>query len=152
MVSSFLSPTMYSKICKLVPLPTVDIILTFKGKVLLIKRKMEPCKDMWWTIGGRQYLNETIEDASVRKLNEEVGIKNVKLIGSIGSVDAIFDVRHNVTSVVLASVDVLPIVRLNKDHSDYCWIDKIDYSNYHKYLIKILEYYFKNKSGLYKEN
>lgn len=52
-------------------------------KVLLIKRKNEPYKDMWALVGGALYNNETIEEATHREIEEKTGIKNVKLFPSL---------------------------------------------------------------------
>lgn len=44
-------------------------------KVLLIKRKNEPFKDMWALVGGALYNNETIDEGITREVEEKVGIK-----------------------------------------------------------------------------
>ena len=51
-------------------------------KVLLIKRKNEPFKDMWALVGGALYNNETIEEGMQREIEEKTGLKNVKLFPS----------------------------------------------------------------------
>ena len=55
---------------------TVDKGIT---KVLLIKRKNEPYKDMWALVGGALYNNEDLEDGLKRELQEKTGIENIKL-------------------------------------------------------------------------
>lgn len=50
-----------------------------KLKVLLIKRKNEPYKDMWALVGGALYNNETIQDGLRRELYEKTGLTNVNL-------------------------------------------------------------------------
>ncbi len=139
-MDQWINRELYQLICKAIPIPTVDVVLFWDKKVLLVKRNREPAKGEWWTPGGRQYLNETIEEASKRKLLEEVGIDNVNIVGSMGSVDVIFKERHNVTSVVLARVISEPVVRLNKDHSDYKWIDDFKDATLHLDVIRILSY------------
>jgi ADP-ribose pyrophosphatase YjhB (NUDIX family) len=129
---------LYQLICKTVPLPTVDIALFCGNKVLLVKRGKRPAKDMWWTPGGRQEINETIEESAYRKLGEEVGIC-AKIIGSVGSVDTIWEERHNVTSVVIATINDKPEVRLNKDHYDYIWIETAYDVELHPYARKIID-------------
>lgn len=44
-------------------------------KVLLIKRKNNPFKDMWSLVGGALYNNETIEEGINREVKEKIGIK-----------------------------------------------------------------------------
>lgn len=48
-------------------------------KVLLIKRKNEPYKDMWAFPGGALYNNEDLENGLKRELKEKTGIENIKL-------------------------------------------------------------------------
>lgn len=48
-------------------------------KILLIKRKNEPYKDMWALVGGALYNNETVEDGIKREIFEKTGLKNVSL-------------------------------------------------------------------------
>ena len=50
-----------------------------KLKVLLIKRKNEPYKNMWALVGGALYNNETIEDGIRRELYEKTGLTNINL-------------------------------------------------------------------------
>lgn len=51
-------------------------------KVLLIKRKNDPFKDMWALTGGALYNNETIEEGIKREIFEKTGIKKVSLYSS----------------------------------------------------------------------
>ena len=48
-------------------------------KVLLIKRKNEPFKDMWALVGGALYNNEELENGLNREIEEKTGIKNINL-------------------------------------------------------------------------
>ena len=48
-------------------------------KVLLIKRKNNPFKDMWALVGGAVYNDETVNDAMEREILEKVGLKDIKL-------------------------------------------------------------------------
>lgn len=48
-------------------------------KVLLIKRKNEPFKDMWALTGGALYNDENLEDGLKREIFEKTGIKEVDL-------------------------------------------------------------------------
>ena len=60
---------------------TADIVIfTIKEndlKVLLVKRGIEPFKNKWAIPGGFVGINESLEDAAKRELEEETGIKNV---------------------------------------------------------------------------
>lgn len=65
------------------PSVTVDILVfTIEDselKVLLIKRAIKPFKDEWALPGGFIKMNESLEDAALRELVEETGVKNVYL-------------------------------------------------------------------------
>lgn len=85
------------------PSVTVDIVVfTIKDddlKVLLIKRGIEPYKDYWAIPGGFVKINESLENAAKRELEEETGVKEVYLeqLYSFGEVDR--DPRGRVITV-----------------------------------------------------
>ncbi len=65
------------------PSVTVDIVIfTIKDndlKVLLVKRNIEPFKEKWALPGGFVRIDESLETAAKRELEEETGVKNVYL-------------------------------------------------------------------------
>jgi 8-oxo-dGTP diphosphatase len=65
------------------PAVTADIIIlhTIKEQyfVLLIERKHPPFEGMWALPGGFVNMDETLEEAALRELQEETGITGVKL-------------------------------------------------------------------------
>ncbi|MFK5856129.1 MAG: NUDIX hydrolase [Bacteroidota bacterium] len=65
------------------PALTVDMIVTRKvgdnQEVLLIQRLHSPFKDQWAFPGGFVDMEETLEQAAVRELAEETGLKNANL-------------------------------------------------------------------------
>lgn len=77
-------------------------------KVLLIKRKNNPYKDMWALVGGALYNNEEVEDGLKREIMEKTGIKNI---------DVYF-------SNIFSKVDRSPICRMIA----LSYIGVIDYS------------------------
>src|SRR6516162_1567547 len=68
-------------------------------KVLLIERGLEPFKGRWALPGGFVRVDETLDEAARRELEEETGLKNVFLeqLYSFGKVDR--DPRERVVSV-----------------------------------------------------
>ena len=65
-------------------LPSI-ILLTYKGKALLVNRKNSPIdeeKHPWSFIGGVKEKNESFENAMTRRVEKETGIKiqNIKQI------------------------------------------------------------------------
>ena len=65
------------------PALTVDIVLFSKEvetlSILLIQRKNPPFEEMWALPGGFVDMDETLEHAAKRELEEETGISGVKL-------------------------------------------------------------------------
>ncbi len=65
------------------PALTVDaaILRTYKGRqqILLIERKNEPFRNKWALPGGFLDMEETLEEAVLRELEEETGLKNIKV-------------------------------------------------------------------------
>ena len=66
------------------PTPVVAVIARDdEGKILLIKRKIEPCKGEWALPSGFMELEESPAEAALRELAEETGLKgkSKRLIG-----------------------------------------------------------------------
>ena len=65
------------------PSVTVDIVIfTIQDddlKVLLVKRNIEPFKGKWAIPGGFVRIDESLEEAAIRELQEETGVSNVYL-------------------------------------------------------------------------
>jgi 8-oxo-dGTP diphosphatase len=85
------------------PALTVDcVVFGFDDgelKVLLIERGLEPFKGRWALPGGFVKVDETVDDAARRELEEEAGLKNVFLeqLYTFGTVNR--DPRERVVSV-----------------------------------------------------
>ncbi len=71
---------LYAQIKQNIPIPCVDLLVTHKGRLLLMKRKNTPAKGKWFSPGGRIYKNETIENAVKRVLFEETGLTPTSII------------------------------------------------------------------------
>lgn len=65
------------------PAVTTDAIVFLEKidglEVLLIQRKNNPYKEMWALPGGFVNIDETLEEGVVRELQEETGLKDIKL-------------------------------------------------------------------------
>ena len=56
------------------PAPSVAAILEWRGRVLLVKRNIEPGKGLWCLPGGFIEAGETAEEAVTREVREETGL------------------------------------------------------------------------------
>lgn len=65
------------------PLLAVDAIIMYEGRLVLIKRKNPPYKDMFALPGGAVEIGETVEDATIREAKEETGL-DIEIIQLLG--------------------------------------------------------------------
>jgi 8-oxo-dGTP diphosphatase len=106
------------------PAVTVDIVIfTIKDeelKVLLVKRGVEPQKGFWALPGGFVKMDEALESAAIRELEEETGVKDVYLEQLYTFGDPRRDSRGRVITVVyMALIDSEKIkIRASTDTSD----------------------------------
>ena len=135
----------YKEIIELMPIVCVDVIIYYKNKVLLVKRKNEPAVGEWWMPGGRLLKNETLENAAIRKAHEETGLK-VRIVRPLIFGETIFKESNlegiktgthtvNVSYLLEAENDK---VRLDSQSSNFIWADKIDKS-WPQYVIDVIE-------------
>lgn len=85
------------------PLLTVDALILFEGKIVLIRRLNPPFQNGFALPGGFVEVGETVEAATVREAKEETGldISLIKLLGIYS--DPVRDPRgHTVTICYLA--------------------------------------------------
>ncbi len=57
------------------PLPVILVAVTYKNKILLVKRNKRPYKDYWSMIGGKMLHHETVQEASLRKVQQKTGLQ-----------------------------------------------------------------------------
>jgi 8-oxo-dGTP diphosphatase len=89
------------------PFPTVDIIIEFCTKIVLIKRKNPPYG--WALPGGFVDYGESLESAAIREAQEETGLNiyNLQLLGCYS--DPARDSRmHTITTVFIAQATGTP--------------------------------------------
>lgn len=62
---------------------SIDAVIINDGKILLIKRGANPFKGFWALPGGYVEWNESVEEAVVREVQEELGltVNSAELIG-----------------------------------------------------------------------
>lgn len=79
------------------PLPAVAVlVLNQQNQLLLVKRSVEPAKGAWCLPGGFIEIDESIEEAALRELEEETGLK-----GEIGGLVDFFSQRSQYYGAIL---------------------------------------------------
>ena len=113
----------------------VDGVYVKNGKILLVKRNVEPFKNYWHLVGGHVEENESIKHALKREFKEETGL-NIE-------VGAIIDFRTEKTSDRTKIILVLKVtyatgkIKINRENSEYAWFSKNpqkSINDYTKYL------------------
>lgn len=67
----------FKSIIQHTPLISIDLIVrNEQGEVLLGKRVNSPAKGYWFVPGGRVRKNETLDDAFIRLVREELGVES----------------------------------------------------------------------------
>ncbi len=99
-----------------------------KTKVLLIKRKNDPYKDMWALVGGALYNNETLDNGVKREIEEKSGLKNIELhqFGVYDELGLTNETNMRMISIgYLAVVDSkkAEIIKENRTTLDAEWFD-----------------------------
>ena len=131
----FIQANEYKKIIQKIPILCVDIILRHKDKVLLVKRADEPCKGIYWPIGGRVHKGESVDAAARRKILEEIGIEYKGALIPIGFyednyTESAFEAKTEYSSFSLVFVgdlnkEVKTKVKLDKTSDDFGYFDTL---------------------------
>jgi colanic acid biosynthesis protein WcaH len=111
----------YNNIISVMPVLCVDLLLrNSKGEFLFVRRANEPKKDQWWPVGGRVIKGETLEQAAVRKIQEETSL-SIHNLHPVGYFETVNDVHpfnlensyHAVSVVFIADIDDDQTIRLD---------------------------------------
>jgi 8-oxo-dGTP diphosphatase len=108
------------------PAVTVDTVILVPSnrgeRVLLVRRGRDPFKGSWALPGGFLDIDEELERAAARELEEETGLEDIVLeqVGAFGRIGR--DPRGRTVSVVyLARLDHLPATRAGSDAEEADW-------------------------------
>lgn len=133
------------------PLISIDFIIkNSENKILLGKRVNKPACNFLFTLGGRVYKDEKLENAKKRILKDEIGLDlenfNLKFIGVFEHFYDDSFVDNNITThyVNLAyEINVSHIQDLPKEqHNEYLWLSLYDIMN-SKIVHNYVKSYFK---------
>lgn len=122
-MSGWIDDDLYAKIKQAMPIPTVDAIITFNDKFLLVLRNNPPVKDTWWIPGGRVLRGEPLEDAIRRHVREETGLDG-EIIRQVGVINQVFPEVHTISVYFHVTVND-DHVTLNEEHRAYQWVSTL---------------------------
>ena len=105
------------------PRLTVDGAIVKDKKLLLIKRNIDPYKDKWALPGGHVEYGERVEDAVIREVFEETGLKGkiAKIVGVYS--DPNRDPRGHTITIVFMLKIISGELKSGDDASDAHFFD-----------------------------
>lgn len=141
-----LSAARFAGIVRDTPLVSIDLVVSYKGEVLLGRRTNEPAKDYWFVPGGRIRKNEKINKAFYRLTKNELGNHiAISLAEFHGVYEHFYDTNfsetgdfgtHYVTIAYSIELDQ-PLTSLpTKQHDDYIWLptsEVLEHDRVHDY-------------------
>ena len=120
---------LYSQIHSLMPILCVDLAVVADGKVLLVRRKVEPLKGELYLPGGRLFRWETVDEAVFRIARNEIGLKIFSPVFvsyeqmRFGRDPFNHGKGTHTVSLTFACEAYSHLVKLDSDHSSYVWFD-----------------------------
>lgn len=87
------------------PIPAAAVAIVQDGKILLVKRAVEPRKGLWSLPAGFLESDESVEECAVREVKEETNL-DVELTGLLG-VYSVFDDPRYICLLVVYSGKIL---------------------------------------------
>lgn len=102
-------------------IPTFDLIIEIEGKgYLMVRRTIEPYKNVWALPGLRMYKDESIDDTLMRIAKQEVGIdidpKNKVLIGQYVGKFKTEHQRQDLSTGYYLKLPATTEIVINKEH------------------------------------
>ena len=127
---TFIPEEDYQKILKTMTVFCGDFLIFAEKKYLLIKRKEEPVKDVYWVIGGRLRFKETMAELAERVMKQEIGrsFNDFKMIGFSNYIfPDVPDARatHTPTLLHIVPVEKMFEPKIDNKHTDYIWSDTL---------------------------
>tara|TARA_B100000780_G_C21126955_1_gene457756 strand:- start:17960 stop:18448 length:489 start_codon:yes stop_codon:yes gene_type:complete len=129
------------------PLVSIDICLVSDNQMLMCKRNFNPLKGEWFTPGGRIYKNETWQNALIRIVNVELGMKQIDVNNFLflGVWDHLYEnsffdesiSTHYVNLPHYSNFRSKPYVILDNQHSEFKWVNLseiVDDKSFHSYM------------------
>ena len=134
--SGKISSSLYELILDVLPIASVEAIISKDDSLLFLRRENSPAKGQWWFPGGRIRKGETLEEALYREVKEETGLEVIKS-ELVNVYSRIFDGRHDISIAYMCECEGDKIV-LNDEHSEYKFFTSLP-KTIHPYLIQVIQ-------------
>jgi colanic acid biosynthesis protein WcaH len=134
--ADFIPAALYEQIVKILPIVSVDAVIVMDKSLLLLKRKNQPAKGLWWFVGGRIHKGESLEQTLRREIKEETDLE-LETFKLINVYSRVFPERHDITIAYLCTCKEGKIT-LNDEHSEYALFGKIP-KGLHPYLLETIQ-------------
>jgi len=126
----FIEAKLMDSIINCMPILCVDAVVLYQGKFLVMRRNFWPAEGSYWLPGGRMYKNETIIDATIRKVKDETNL-NASYRSFLTVEETVFEkeeglTKHTVNIVSLVDVETVEYFSFDDQHNDYKWLQKND--------------------------
>jgi len=120
------------------PLVGASVVVRSGDRLLLVRRATEPGRGLWGVPGGLVMLGEKVQDAAIREVKEETGLKV--------RVESIFDVVDYISRDVNEKILGRPVsdrLKASSENLDVRWVKIRDLKKYR--LTRTLRNLFKRK-------
>jgi colanic acid biosynthesis protein WcaH len=138
-----LNEKIFETVINSVPLISIDILLKKNDKILLGKRVNKPAQNYYFSIGGRVFKNETLDQAIQRVAKIELNIDLKSTPKFIGVFEHFYDdsiykdiSTHYVNLAYELEVEELPDLPIDQ-HAEYRWFsvdELLESVQVHKYV------------------
>ncbi|MBW7955789.1 NUDIX domain-containing protein [Patescibacteria group bacterium] len=112
---------LFEKMLEYMPIPTFDLIIEYGDQgVLVVKRKIEPYKNVWALPGLRMFKGESIDDTLKRIAKQEVGlhidVKQKVLVGQFVGKFSTENNRQDISTCYAVRVSSSQSLKINEAH------------------------------------
>ncbi len=99
-------------------------IVETDAKCLLLKRNVEPYKNIWQPVTGRIEAGEKAWQAALREIKEETGLTPDRFY-SANFIEQFYDIKRDIVALAPAFVgyiDTESKIKLSNEHKEFRWV------------------------------
>lgn len=156
-MSNFISEDKFKTVVDCTPLVSIDFIVrNSENKILLGRRINKPAQDFLFSIGGRIYKNEKIEDAKIRILKDELNLDlkdlNPKFIGVYEHFYENSFLSESISTHYVNfayEINISYMQNLPKDqHTDYIWLGLNEFLQSNEVHVYVKDYFVNSNQNI----